>query len=341
MRHVSEARRNHSRVARYRVPPLDESDRLSVARAVVRGLTASVKRLPSWLLYDCEGSRLYERITALPEYYPTRTEEAIVRAHADDIVEASRRGSPEALTVIELGAGSATKTETILDAVLRRQATCCFVPIDVSATALFDSAERIGASHPAVDVCALPMRYEAAFPFIARLRGAKMALFLGSTVGNLDDADASTLLWALGDALGPRGALVLGTDLRKSPSELLPAYDDAEGVTAAFNMNLLARLNRELGADFDARRFRHVARWNDAASRVEMHLESLAPQRVHVATLDVDVTFAAGETIHTESSVKYTERRVDAILGNAGFARERTWLDEGRRFGVHLARVVA
>lgn len=309
-----------------------------IADDVRAGLAASPKTLPPYLFYDAAGSALYERITDLPEYYPTRTERAILAAHADDIVAAMGDGDdPE---VLELGAGSASKTTLILAAALRRWGRCTYRPLDVSPTALALAAESLRATLPAVRVMPVCGRHEEALAAVARESPgrSRLALFIGSSIGNFDDGDAARLLTSLGGALGPRGALLLGTDLRKDPSRLIPAYDDAQGVTAAFNLNVLTRLNRELGADFDLARFRHVARWNERASRVEMHLASVGAQTVSVRALGLTVAFADGETIHTESSVKYDLPRVDALLSAAGLVRVRTFTDPENLFAVHLAR---
>ena len=310
----------------------------TIADDVRRGLTAMPKSLPPYLFYDAAGSALYERITELPEYYPTRTERAILAAHADDLVASVGDGDdPE---VLELGAGSASKTTLILSAVLRRWGRCTYRPLDVSPTALDGAVESLRATLPAVRVLPVCGRHEEVLGAVARESPgrSRLAMFIGSSIGNFDDPEAARLLASLGGVLGPRGALLLGTDLRKSPSRLIPAYDDAQGVTAAFNLNVLTRLNRELGADFDLARFRHVARWNDRASRVEMHLESVGAQAVTVRDLGITVGFADGETIHTESSVKYDLPRVDALFTAAGLTRVRTVTDPEERFAVHLAR---
>lgn len=310
----------------------------SIADDVRRGLTASPKSLPPYLFYDAAGSALYERITDLPEYYPTRTERAILAAHAEEIVGAL--GVDEDPEVLELGAGSASKTTLILSAALRRWGRCTYRPLDVSPTALDLAVEGLRAALPAVRVLPVCGRHEDALGAVARESPgrSRLALFIGSSIGNFDDVEATRLLAALGGVLGPRGALLLGTDLRKDPSRLIPAYDDAQGVTAAFNQNVLARLNRELGADFDLARFRHVARWNDRGSRVEMHLASVGAQAVTVRALGLTVRFADGETIHTESSVKYDLSRVDRLFAAAGLARARTFTDPEELFAVHLAR---
>lgn len=309
-----------------------------LSEEVARGLLRPDKTLPSWMFYDEEGSRLYEEITELPEYYPTRTERTIFEQQADDIVAAAEAGSGETLHVVELGSGTATKSQVLLQAILRRQRRCWFMPIDVSGSALDVAVERIGAEEPRVELRPLQAHHEQAWPVIRSLPTRKIVMFIGSSIGNYEDEDAIALLRGVSDSLQPGEVLLLGTDLRKSADELVPAYDDAQGVTAAFNKNLLARINRELGADFDLDRFRHVAVWNPEASRVEMHLESLCDQAVHLGGLDEVVRFRRGERIHTESSKKYDTAMVDGLLQAADLDLETTFYDPDRRFALHLAR---
>ncbi len=308
-----------------------------IADDVRRGLTASPKSLPPYLFYDEAGSHLYERITELPEYYLTRAEREILETNADALVARAAERANGALRVVELGAGTASKTEAILRAVLRRQPGCLYVPIDVSRSAIEQAERRLRAVLPAVRVRPLVMTHDEALRSLCDVEPPQLVLFIGSSVGNFADDEASTLLGGLREALGPRASLLLGTDLRKSADILLPAYDDASGVTAAFNKNLLDRINRELGGRFDLDRFRHVARWNDAESRIEMHLASTVRQEVAIEGLGLRVRFDAGETIHTESSIKYRLDRVERLLVAGGFRRETTFYDGQRRFAVHLA----
>ena len=212
------------------------------------------------------------------------------------------------------------------------------MPTDVSPTALGEAVRRINRQAPEIVVHPVCATHVDAFGVIARLPPTRFALFIGSSIGNYETRDAEALLRGLRGSLHPGGAFLLGTDLRKSPDILLPAYDDARGVTAAFNKNVLARINRELGGAFDLDTFRHVAVWDEARSRVEMHLESLREQSVHIAELGLAVRFARGERIHTESSIKYDGPMVDTLLGSCGFRRERTFTDPDALFAVHLAR---
>jgi L-histidine N-alpha-methyltransferase len=300
------------------------------------GLSATPKMLPPYLFYDEAGSLLYEQITAVPEYYLTRLERQILERSADEIVDvSSARGGP--FRVIELGAGSATKTELVLRAALRRHGSCTYVPVDVSRSAVEEAAARLRRDLPEVTVEPYAMPHADALRRMRRSEGPDLVLFIGSSVGNFEDDDATKLLSGVRDALGPRAWLLLGTDLAKDREELLRAYDDSQGVTAAFNKNVLERINREMNADFDTSLFRHVARWNAARSRIEMHLESLVEQTVIIPLLEMRVHFGAGETIHTESSIKYDLPRVKRLLASAGFRLERTFYDPDRRFAVHLS----
>lgn len=317
---------------------VEDASRERRARDVRCGLSSLPKTLPPYLFYDEAGSTLYEQITDLPEYYLTRTERSILETHAPAIVHRVRAHTKRPLRVIELGAGTAKKTQAVLSAVLDQQPECTYVPIDVSGSALEEASVALETALPTLRIEARLGTHEQALALIEPTSAAQLVLFIGSSVGNLEDAAASLLFASLHRALGPRTWLLLGTDLRKSPDLLLPAYDDREGVTAAFNLNLLTRINRELGGHFDLDTFRHVARWNEASSRIEMHLESQIAQDVWVEALDLRASFARGETIHTESSIKYDLPRVDRILSAAAFVREQTFMDPEGTFAVHLAR---
>lgn len=295
--------------------------------AVARGLAATPKTLPPWLFYDARGAALFEEITRLPEYYLTRAEREIFERHGAALMRAA--GAAGA-TVVELGAGTAAKTELLL----RVAGAARYVPVDVAPSALEAAAARLAGIVP---VTPWTLTHEQAMPRLAALPGRKVVLFIGSSIGNHEGAEAIALLAGVRAALGDGDAFVLGTDLRKDPAVLVRAYDDAAGVTAAFNRNVLVRINRELGGRFDVERFRHVALWNEERSRIEMHLESQGAQSVAIDALGATFRFADGERIHTESSVKYDLPMVDALLAAAGFRRERTFLDEDRRFAVHVA----
>ena len=306
----------------------------TVADAVRRGLSRARKRLPPWMLYDDRGSALFEDITCLPEYYLTRTERQILATHAGAIVETA--GPP--LEVVELGAGSASKTCLLLEALLGRQPRVRYSPVDVSPAALAQAAVELRRLRR-LDVFPVVARYPEDLGFLRPRSGRRLVLFLGSNIGNYDPAAARTLLTAVRRHLEPGDGLLLGVDRRKDKSLLVPAYDDVAGVTARFNKNVLARINRELGAKFDLDRFRHTVVWNDRASRMELYLESAIDQRVPIAALGINVRFAAKERIHTESSYKLTDTKVRHLLVSCGFKPEQSWSDERRWFGVHLARV--
>ena len=303
------------------------------------GLSRFPKKLPAYLFYDAIGSGLYEQITSLPEYYLTRAERSILEANAEDIVRQARGTEGSTLTIVELGAGSATKTELVLRAATACQTKCLYVPVDISATALDLATLRLRNAVPGVVVRPLLATHEQAFDVLRDLAPPVLSIFIGSSIGNYEDTEAQELLAGLSGALDPKSWLLLGTDLRKSRARMLAAYDDSADVTAAFNKNVLVRINRELGGRFALHRFRHAARWNEEASRVEMHLVSLVEQDVDIEALSMRVHFGAGETIHTESSVKYDEARVHHLLARSGFEPHTTYVDADRLFAVHLARV--
>lgn len=310
-----------------------------IASDVRKGLSAARKHLPPYLFYDRKGSALYEQITELPEYYLTRAEREIFRTNADAIIAHAKRGSDAPLHLIELGAGTATKSQILLSAAVRSQGRCLYVPVDVSRTPLDEAKQRLRTEEPRVDVRPLVSTHEQAFAEVQRIGGQRLVLFIGSSIANYEDDAAIVLLRGVRDSIAPDGALLLGTDWRKSPEVMVPAYDDAQGVTAAFNKNVLTRINRELDASFALDRFEHVAVWNEARSRIEMHLESSRDQRVPIRALDMEVQFARGERIHTESSVKYDMPRVERVLSGAGFTCDKTYFDAEERYAVHLARV--
>jgi len=316
------------------LPAINEA----VLEAALAGLTAPRKTLPPWLFYDGPGSLLFEQITELPEYYLTRTERALFAAHAEAIVSAL----PAPIAIAELGAGTASKTGLLLAAALRRQPTLLYQPIDISPSALAEASATLTAM-AGLTVAPVAANYVTAPYAIARpAHHSILALYIGSSIGNFSPGEANAILCTLRAQLQPGDALLLGTDLapsgRKPVATLLAAYDDAAGVTAAFNKNILARLNRELDADFDLDAFAHRVRFHGPCSRIEMHLESLTAQTAHVAGRTIH--FAAGETIHTENSYKFTSASLDALLTTAGFTPTRTFHDEAHTFAVTLATAV-
>jgi dimethylhistidine N-methyltransferase len=297
------------------------------ARAVITGLSKEKKTLPCRYFYDARGSELFEDITRLPEYYPTRTETQILRDHAADIV--GEIGDGELL--VEFGSGSSLKTEILLD---RIASSIAYVPIDVSETALADAKCRLAKRYPELDVRPIEADFSRAIALPADLASRrKTGFFPGSTIGNLAPSDAQSLLSIFGRALGEGSRLIIGVDLKKDPRVLIEAYDDAAGVTAAFNLNLLHRINRELGGDFDERGFRHRALYDPAKGRVEMHLVSARNQRV--AICGRSFRFRENETIHTENSYKYTLDQFREVARASGWNAKRVWTDANNRFSVH------
>ena len=307
-----------------------------VAVEVLNGLTERPKTLSPWLFYDQKGSQLFEEITELPEYYVTRTERQILAEHAEEIVTAAAGGRD--LSMIELGAGTATKTGLLLNAAVGLQGSVTYRPIDVSETALEEARTRLEAELPEVTVEPIVADYtEGMRQNGASHTGRKLVLYIGSSIGNFSPADALEVLRGVRAQLLPGDCLLLGTDMVKDVDTLLAAYDDAAGVTARFNKNILVRINRELDANFNPKLFRHRARWNQEHSRIEMHLESLLAQKIALRGLDTEVRFALGETIHTENSYKFTDERVVAVLTRAGFKLRQQWSDPNHWFTVYLA----
>jgi dimethylhistidine N-methyltransferase len=308
------------------------------AEDVRRGLTSRPKFLLPKYFYDELGSQLFEAICLLPEYYLTRAEDEIFATHAPAIAAAAAEGAAE-VSLLELGSGSATKTRRIIESLLARQPRLLYVPVDISPAALEQSALVLLQSYPQLRVTAYAGDYAAAIP---RLRDGlddttrALVLFLGSNIGNFDPGGARDLLAALRRSLRPGDRVLVGADLRKERATLEAAYDDALGVTAAFNLNILARINRELGADFDPHHFRHVARYDEHEGRVEMHLESTRAQTVNLRALDLAVDFAEGERVHTENSYKSDLADLLRLAEETGYASTNTWLDDEERFSSNL-----
>lgn len=306
-----------------------------IAQDVLRGLSAEPKNLPPKLFYDAEGSRLFEEITRTPEYYPTRTERGIFEQFAGEMVRAA--GSN--LTLVELGAGSASKTRILIRAILRRQLRLEFHPVDVSPAALKEAVASLNGDFSRLHVSPIAADYSHELPDLRSRPGRKLVLFIGSTIGNFEPEEARGFLKRLAASLQPGDALLLGFDMVKDAQMLQAAYNDAAGVTAQFNKNILARVNRELAADFELDEFKHVALWNARKSRIEMHLESRVDQRVWISDLYREFQFSFGERIHTENSYKFTRTSMARLLRNSGLGLEQVWCDENRWFSVVLARV--
>ncbi len=295
------------------------------------GLGATPKTLPPKWFYDARGSDLFDQITRLPEYYPTRCEAAILTAHAPEIAQLSG-----AETLVELGSGTSEKTRMLLDALSRAGTLRRFVPFDVDEWVLSMAAKQVGAEYEGIDVHAVVGDFTEHLSLLPR-EGRRMVAFLGGTIGNLEPGPRAAFLADLSATLVTGDSVLLGTDLVKGADRLVPAYDDALGITAAFNLNVLAVLNRELEADFDLDQFQHVALWDEAEARIEMRLVSRRDQTVQIRGLDLTVEFAEGEQMRTEVSSKFTPDRVRKELSAAGLDVTRTWTDDDGDFLVTLA----
>lgn len=292
---------------------------------VLVGLSARPRQLSPKFFYDGRGSQLFEAITRLPEYYPTRTEIALLRQHGREMARALGDGC----LLFELGCGSDTKIRVLLDALQPK----VYAPIDIAREALLQGAAAIARDHRALQVHAICADYSQPFALPDLPAHPRAAFFPGSSIGNFDPPAARELLGHIRRWLGPQGKLLIGVDLKKSPDVLHTAYDDAQGVTAEFNRNLLVRINRELGANFDVNEFEHVARYDARHARVEMHLVARSAQRVTLADRNFD--FAAGEGIHTENSYKFSVAEFRALAAQAGLVSVDTWQDGAGLFSLH------
>jgi L-histidine Nalpha-methyltransferase len=313
-----------------RVAPLLEPSKAAAAFAadVLAGLQAERKALPAKYFYDSAGSRLFERISQLPEYYPTRTELGILREHAADIA----RLLPDKAALVEFGSGASTKASILLAAAPQLSA---YVPVDISSEVLHHEAEALRRSFPKLAV--IPVDADFCQPFdlpAERTTLPRAGFFPGSTIGNFEPHEACTFLRNAGRILKPGAPFIIGVDLVKDRAVLHAAYNDAAGVTAKFNLNLLARINRELGADFDLKCFEHHAFFNRERSRIEMHLASIKRQKARI--LGETIEFRAGETIHTENSYKYMPASFGALARGSGWNVQALWTDPNRYFAVYV-----
>jgi len=299
----------------------------SMREEVLAGLAKPQKELSPKFFYDTRGCELFEAICDLPEYYPTRAELSIMRAHAPAMARMLGRDC----ALIEIGCGNSAKTRALLDALKPR----AFIAVDIAREQLEASCRELATAFPAMRVIAVraDFAHEFALPPAELGTSRRVLYFPGSTIGNFTPAEARAFLARWAPQLGAGGGALIGVDLKKDPAVLDAAYNDAQGVTAEFNLNVLCRLNRELGADFDLDRFRHVARYAAAAGRIEMHLESLVAQRVTIGARSFE--FRAGETIHTENSYKYSVEEFHELARTAGFAARECWTDADRLFSVH------
>ncbi|EME19566.1 L-histidine N(alpha)-methyltransferase [Rhodococcus triatomae] len=295
------------------------------------GLTASPKWLPPKWFYDARGSELFDRITRLPEYYPTRTERELLRASAARIAEES-----SAQILVELGSGSSEKTRLLLDALTTHGTLERYVPQDVSAAALDSAVHQLAEEFPTLTVHGIVSDFTDTLHSLPR-GGRRMIAFLGGTLGNLVPEERAEFLTSVAEVLEPGEQLLLGVGLVTDPEVMLPAYDDAEGVTAQFNLNVLSVLNNRLGANFDPSQFRHAALWDEVDDWIEMRLEAIEPVTVRVPALGLEVSFAEGEQMRTEISAKFRVEGICKELGEAGFGSDRVWTDPKERFALVLA----
>jgi len=316
--------------------------REALTREVRHGLIARPRSLSPWMFYDAEGSRLFERITTLAEYYPTRTERAIFARYADAIIGAAHGAAAHndrslPLRLVELGSGTASKTCILLEAALRISDDVVYMPVDVCPDALELACQNVACALPEVRLQPIVQNYVTHPLLLEPFDGITLALYIGTSIGNFSREVARLILQNLSVQVQTGDALLLGTDMVKDEPTLLAAYDDSEGITAAFNLNILHRLNRELGANFDAASFRHRALWNSTESRIEMHLECTEEQDVSIEHADLDLHFLQGETIHTENSYKFTDEGIQSLLRDVGFEIRGAWKDRRSWYTVTLA----
>jgi L-histidine Nalpha-methyltransferase len=309
----------------------DASPESAFAEAVLAGLERHPRSIPCRFFYDARGAELFEEITRLEEYYPTRVETALLEARGAEIASLAGHGR----VLVEFGSGSSRKTSLLLNALKRVPA---YIPIDIAEESLTEAAAWLAGRHQGLAILPLIADFTTtrALPPVARGK-PRLGFFSGSTIGNLTHHEAREFLANAAQLLGSGSAFLVGVDLKKSETILLPAYNDARGVTAAFNLNLLVRANRELGANFDLSRFAHDAVWNAEAGRIEMYLVSLAEQTVHVAGRAF--AFGEGERIHTENSHKYTVDEFRLLAGASGWTPVKAWTDADRLFSLHLLRL--
>ena len=307
--------------------------------AVAEGLSQPQKQLPCRFFYDDAGSQLFERICQLPEYYPTRTERAILRQHADGIVSAAHSSQPELpLSIVEFGSGSSDKTRLLLEAALKQQATLHYTAIDISGDFLRASCLDLLGAYPALSITGLATEYGDALRVLPETEGPRLFLFLGSNIGNFTGEEATGFLARLRAVMRREDRLLLGIDLVKDRTVLEAAYNDPAGVTAQFNKNLLRRINLELGANFRPDDFQHHAPFVEDQSRIEMRLVSALDQEVTIDAVETTYRFAAGEIVHTENSHKYTLDSAARLCQPAGLRIQSRWKDERDWFAELLLR---
>jgi L-histidine N-alpha-methyltransferase len=314
---------------------LDADAAATMARDVRAGLCDYPKELAPKYFYDERGSLLFEQITELPEYYPTRAERQILERRSAEILDAA--SSPSTLT--ELGSGSASKTRHLLSAMRDRDSLHTYVPVDISEEITHRTAAELVEEYPGLNVHGLVCDFEQHLERIPHGTDRRMIAFLGGTIGNLYPRGRQAFLERIAALLGPHDHLLLGTDLIKDPVRLEAAYNDSAGVTADFNKNVLAVLNNEFGADFDLDAFEHVARYDDEAERMDIRLRSLVDQEVRLEDLDLDVSFAAGEEMRTEISTKFSRERLESVYAGAGLELQGWFTDAAGDYALSLARL--
>lgn len=300
---------------------------------VANGLSASPKKLSPMYLYDKQGSLLFEQICELPEYYLTRTEHRILEKFAHEIAAYSNGN----LALIELGSGSSTKTRLIIEALIDHQDDLHYIPVDISETILVSSAKELLEDYPDLKITAHVAEYHAAIKHISKQQiEQKMVIFLGSNIGNFEPQTAENFLRKIRTWMNEGDFMLLSTDLQKSIGILEAAYNDKQGITATFNLNILKRMKRELDADFDFEKFAHLAFYNRAQGRVEIHIRSKIDQQIYIGHIDQTFDFKKGETIHTENSYKFTKGQIAQLCHDAGFRWVRQWTDDRSYFSVNL-----
>ena len=328
---------SHQRMILHRLQAQDQQSDLR--EAVMQGLNASPKSMRPKFFYDEQGSLLFERITETKDYYPTAAEREILHCYSEEIIDVTGKNG---LNLVELGSGSSNKTRILLDAIERRTPAFTYVPIDISPTIVESFGQKLLEDYPQIHIEGLICDYHHAMAYLAEnLIPHKLIIFLGSSLGNFDPQEARHLLKDVAHAMLDDDFLLIGLDLIKDSATLHRAYNDSEGVTAAFNMNLLRRINHDLDANFNLDQYRHYAFSNPQKKRVEMHIESLKTQEVQIDALDMRIRFQKGETIHTESSYKFDPSSLSALLEGSGLTLERQWLDKGERYSLNLIRKAA
>ncbi|GJQ58622.1 MAG: L-histidine N(alpha)-methyltransferase [Candidatus Scalindua sp. AMX11] len=297
------------------------------------GLTSYPKSLPFVHFYDHTGSQLFEKICELPEYYLTRAETNILTIYVDEIISQF----PKEITLVELGSGSAKKTRILIEAFLQGEGLSCYTPIDISRQMLEESSYELLKTYTDLEITAVAAHYDEGLNQL-KSEGdqTKLITWLGSSIGNLDRPEAAKVLTRIQELIGPNDRLLIGIDLRKDKAILEKAYDDEQGVTAEFNLNLLTRINRELGGNFDLDTFHHEARYNEKIGRIEMYLTSSCEQKVFIEELNLDVSFTENEEIHTESSYKYSLEDINELAKTAGFYVEKQYFDPEKHFSINI-----